>query len=314
MSTVCPTQLVSRSQVRALGTTAEVLLTELATIAFATGLLRGELERMDLLASRFRADSQLSRLNASTGHPVVASEGLAELIEVALRAARLTGGAVDPTVEASMKRIGYDRDFAAMDRNQPEQASRAQPIPGWQSIDWDVTSRTVTVPRGVTIDLAATAKAVCADRAAAVISRHLGCGVLVSIGGDLSIVGSPPAGGWRVGLSDDSGSSIDQVRQVVALESGGLATSGTTARSWVRGGAAMHHLIDPATGLPVDSPWRTVTVAAASCVDANVAATAALIKGADAPGWLTAMGLPALLVATSGDVLHTEGWPSTEDG
>ena len=299
---------------RALGTTAEVLVNGITSLARATALLCAQLKRMDLLASRFRADSELSRLNADTGRPVLVSEAMAELIEAALRAARLTDGAVDPTIEASMNRSGYDRDFAAMDKDQPEERPAAQPVPGWACIGWDATSRRVSLPRGVTLDLAATAKAACADRAAAVISRELGCGVLVSIGGDLSIAGPPPEGGWRVGLSDESGNPVEQVWEVVALESGGLATSGTSARSWVRGGTAMHHLIDPATGLPVDSPWRTVAVAAGSCVDANVTATAALIKGSDALRWLSGLGLPAVLVATSGDVTSTAGWPSTEAG
>jgi thiamine biosynthesis lipoprotein len=269
---------------------------------------------MDLLASRFRADSELSRMNASRGRAVRVSQAMAEQIDMALRAARLTDGAVDPTVEGSMNRIGYDRDFAVMEKDQHEGRPPAQPVPGWECIEWDARSRTMKVPSDVTLDVAATAKAACADRAAAVISEELGRGVLVSIGGDLSIVGPPPEEGWRVGIADESGAPVAQAKEVVGLQSGGLATSGTSARSWVRGGTTMHHLIDPSTGLPVDSPWRTVAVAAASCVDANVAATAALIKGPDASRWLTALGLPAMLVATTGDVVRTEGWPSAEGG
>ena len=269
---------------------------------------------MDLLASRFRPDSELSHLNATTGRPVEVSGAMADLIETALGAARLTDGAVDPTVEASMNRIGYDRDFAAMEKGQPGERPAAQPVPGWGCIAWNEPERRLSLPTGVTLDLAATAKAACADRAASLIAERLGCGVLVSIGGDLSIAGLAPEGGWPVGLSDESGHPVDRVREVVALESGGLATSGTQARSWVRGGTAMHHLVDPATGLPVDSPWRIVAVAARSCVDANVAATAALIKGSEAPRWLTGLSLPAALVATTGDVVRTAGWPSPEGG
>jgi thiamine biosynthesis lipoprotein len=309
MSPTCST-VVGRSSVRALGTTAEVLVSGVASLARATALLRGELERMDLLASRFRADSELSRLNASRGGAVQVSQGMAEQIDMALRAARLTDGAVDPTIEASMNQIGYDRDFALMEKDQREGRPPAQPVPGWKCIEWDAPSRTLRMPSDATLDLAATAKAACADRAAAMISREVGAGVLVSIGGDLSIAGPPPEEGWRVGLADESGAPVDQVREVVALASGGLATSGTSARSWVRGGMTMHHVIDPATGLPVDSPWRTVAVAAGSCVDANVAATAALVKGPDAPRWLAALGLPAVLVGTTGDVVRTEGWPA----
>ena len=314
MSTTRPPPAAGRSEVRALGTTAEVLLTDVASLARATALLRGELERVDQLASRFRPDSELSCLNASAGRAVPLSEGLTELIEVALRAARLTDGAVDPTIDGAMNRIGYDRDFTGMDKDQPERWPAARPAPGWRSIAWEAGSRTVSLPTGVTLDLGATAKAACADRSAAVIASRLGCGVLVSIGGDLSIAGPAPAGGWSVGLSDVSGIAADHVRQVVALQSGGFATSGTAARSWMRDGRAVHHLLDPATGLPVDSPWRTVAVAAGTCVDANVAATAALVKGSDAPRWLAALGLPAVLVPTSGDIVRTEGWPSGEDG
>ena len=314
MSTICPPPVGGRSEVRGLGTTAEVLITDVACLARATVLLRGELERVDQLASRFRPDSELSRLNASAGRTVRLTEGLAELIEVAFRAARLTDGVVDPTVEGSMNLIGYDRDFAVMDKDQPGRWPASRPVPGWQSISWEATSRTVSLPRRVTLDLGATAKAACADRAAAVIADRLGCGVLVSIGGDLSIAGPAPAGGWNVGIANVSGIAADQVRQVVALESGGFATSGTAARSWTRDGRAVHHLLDPATGLPVDSPWRTVAVAAGNCVDANVAATAAVIKGSDAPGWLAALGLPAVLVPASGEVVRTEGWPAGEGG
>jgi thiamine biosynthesis lipoprotein len=241
------------------------------------------------------------------------TEGLAELVEAALRAARLTDGLVDPTVGAAMARIGYDQDFAAMVKDQPESVPAPKPAPGWQTIQLEAATRTVCLPRGVVLDLGATAKAVCADRAAALIAQTLSSGVLVSIGGDVSISGPAPEGGWSVGLSDVSGDAAYRAREVVALQAGGLATSGTSARSWVRGGTTMHHIVDPRTGLPVDSPWRTVAVAAASCVDANIAATGAMLKGLEAPAWLTALGLPALLVSTTGAVVTTGDWPSVEE-
>ncbi|HWG74186.1 MAG TPA: FAD:protein FMN transferase, partial [Acidimicrobiales bacterium] len=134
MSAVSLVPSLGRSEVRALGTTAEVLVTESRTIAMADVLLRRQLERVDLLASRFRADSEVSLLNAGGGRPVQVSEGLAELVEVALRAACLTDGAVDPTVGAAMGRIGYDRDFAAMVKDQPGGSPAPEPAPGWQTI------------------------------------------------------------------------------------------------------------------------------------------------------------------------------------
>jgi thiamine biosynthesis lipoprotein len=314
MATVCPDPVVHRSEVRALGTTAEVLLSDPVDVGRATALLQAELDRVDQLASRFRPDSELSLLNARTGTTAEVSVGLAELLDAALHGARATNGDVDPTVEAAMNRIGYDRDFAAMDKDQATPAV-SRPAPGWQTIGWDARSRRVYLPVGVTLDLGATAKAVCADRAASIVANTLGCGALVSIGGDLSIAGPPPDGGWAIGVGDVSAASDpDTVHGVVALQSGGLATSGTAARSWRRNGAPMHHLVDPRTGLPVISPWRTVAVAAATCLDANIAATAAVIRGSDAPVWLEELGLPAVLWTAGGDVVRTEGWPSAEKG
>jgi thiamine biosynthesis lipoprotein len=96
---------------------------------------------------------------------------------------------------------------------------------------------------------------------------------------------------------------------VVALWDGGLATSGTCSRSWRRGGQRLHHIVDPRTGRSADSCWATASVAAASCVGANTASTAAIIRSAAAPAWLAGLGLPARLVSVNGTVTTTGEWP-----
>jgi len=96
---------------------------------------------------------------------------------------------------------------------------------------------------------------------------------------------------------------------VVAIETGALATSSTTVRRWRRGDRILHHLVDPRTGGPVVSPWRTASVVAASCVDANTAATAAIVLGDSAIAWLDAAGLAARLVAEDGSITRVGGWP-----
>ena len=93
------------------------------------------------------------------------------------------------------------------------------------------------------------------------------------------------------------------------VSGGGIATSGTTVRRWLAGDVELHHIVDPRTGRPADTPWRTVTVAAGSCVDANVASTAAVVLGEEAPAWLAARGLAARLVRESGALVYTGGWP-----
>jgi thiamine biosynthesis lipoprotein len=177
----------------------------------------------------------------------------------------------------------------------------------------DPERSTVRVARGVTLDLGATAKALAADRAAAMASATAGCGVLVSFGGDLAIAGQAPPGGWRVRVTDDHRAGYDAPGQWISLTSGGLATSSTAVRRWQTSSGTAHHLIDPVTGRSADSVWRTVSVSAGSCLDANIASTAAIIRGDKAAPWLEGLGLPSRLVRTNGTVLHVGGWPSEGD-
>jgi thiamine biosynthesis lipoprotein len=113
-----------------------------------------------------------------------------------------------------------------------------------------------------------------------------------------------------VRVTDDHAAPAEAPGQTIVITSGGLATSSTTVRMWRAGSATMHHIIDPKTGQPARSVWRTVSVAAATCVDANIASTAAIIRSEAAPEWLAASGLPARLVRHDGTVHATPGWPS----
>ena len=99
-----------------------------------------------------------------------------------------------------------------------------------------------------------------------------------------------------------------------ATTSGAVATSSTAVRRWSHRDHTMHHIIDPATGLPVLDTWRTVSVAAASCTDANIATTAALVRAGAAPAWLAGLGLPARLLDWEGSVRRVGGWPSEAVG
>jgi thiamine biosynthesis lipoprotein ApbE len=145
----------------------------------------------------------------------------------------------------------------------------------------------------------------------------LGGGVLVSLGGDTAVAGQPPADGWRIRVQDRTslpGEPPDGPSQVVTIRDGGLATSSTAARRWRRGGDVLHHILDPRTGRPAAPVWRTVSVAAATCADANTAATAAIIRGRQAVPWLTSLKLPARLVALDGTVRTLADWPADPVG
>lgn len=293
---------------RALGTAAQVLVTRAAALPSALEVVLAEVDRVDQAASRFRVDSELMGLCAAGGRAVPVSEELWDLVTVAMRAARLSDGAVDPTVGAALCRAGYDRDFSLVAPDGPADPLAPAPAPGWRAVEMDDRDRTICMPVGTLLDLGATAKALVADRAAARVAEWCSCGTLVCLGGDLAVAGPAPARGWRVGV-DVGDELLPGSLPTVAIVAGGVATSGTALRSWRRGGRLRHHLIDPSTGLPADSCWRAVTVAAGSCLDANIAATAALLKGEKAHRFLAGVGLPARLVATSGAVRVVGDWP-----
>ncbi|WP_086850803.1 FAD:protein FMN transferase [Amycolatopsis kentuckyensis] len=339
----------------ALGTTAELIVTDPTRLGDAVAVLREELAAIDAACSRFRVDSEISRLHAAAGHQVRVGPVLAEALAVALRAARLTGGLVDPTVGAAVRALGYDRDFAlvagerhaggigvagerhpdaigvagdrhpggigvAGDRHPGgigvagDRHTATVPAPGWHRILFDPVHRLVVLPRGVHLDLGATAKALAADRAARRIHATLGCGALVNLGGDLRAAGPPPAGGWQIALGDDHATAVTRPAATVALHrDGALATSGTARRRWRHGGRTVHHIVDPRTGDLPEARWRTVTVAAKSTVDANTASTAAIVLGGEAPGWLERRNLPARLAGVDGDVVTTPGWPAERE-
>jgi len=304
---------------RVLGTSATVVTADPGALADARVAVEHELDAIDLAASRFRDDSELTALNAAAGSAVEVSALLAQAIHVALRAARHTGGAVDPTLGAELVRAGYDRDFAELpppvqaagmgDGGAGAGGAPRRRVPAWPAVRLDRARRLVTLPPGVALDLGATAKALAADRAARAAHATAGCGVLVSLGGDVAVAGPPPAGGWAIRVTDDHAGPQEALGQTVTIRSGGLATSGTTVRRWQADDGPRHHILDPRTGAPARTTWRTASVAAASCVDANTATTAAIVMGASAAPWLLRHGLPARLVDARGRVLLVGAWP-----
>ncbi len=297
---------------RALGTLVQLVVTEPAALTEARRLLTEDLADVDAACSRFRSDSEIRALRG--GRAAELSPLLAEAIAVALRAARLTDGDVDPTVGAAMSAVGYDRDFEQIEVSGPRIALTVRTVPGWREVHLD--GRSLTMPAGVQLDLGATAKAWAADRSATRIAARTGCGVLVSLGGDIAVAGPAPAAGWRIRVQDVTGPAGETPAgpyALIAIRDGGLATSSTAARRWQRGGDVLHHILDPRTGLPAEPVWRTVSVTAGSCADANAASTAAVIRGRRALGWLAGLGLPARLVDATGVVFTVAGWPDESE-
>lgn len=291
---------------RAWSCTIRLVVDDARVLAAATADLTRLLAQVDAVASRFRSDSALSVANARAGRPSPVPRLLVDLVGVALRAAEHSDGLVVPTTGATLAALGYDRDIAEVaDGDGPV---LPQPAADWRAVRLDREVGLLTVPRGGTLDLGSTAKAYTADLAARTLAQRYGTAVLVELGGDLAVVGSRPSG-WCIKVAESEGAD----GQLVLVRAGGLATSTTTVRRWRRAGRTVHHVVDPRTGQPVDGPWRTASVAAASAFDANVASTAALVLGGDAFHWLEERRLAARLVAQDGSVSTTANWPAGRD-
>lgn len=258
--------------------------------------------------SRFRNDSELSRFNSLAGEPVHVSRQLWDVIALALEAAEATEGLVTPTVLPAMQAAGYDRSFSLIvvdeAHTRTQRSVLTMPVADWQRIETDEATRTVRIPLYSALDLGGVAKGWAAHRAAAMLSKY--GPALVDAGGDIAVSGPMQGGGaWPVGIGDP----FDEAREIglVALRSGGVATSGRDYRRWKQGDTWKHHIIDPRTGTPANTDVLSVSVVASNLQDAEVAAKAALILGSlEGLAWIEARpNLAALLVLEDGRTLQS---------
>ena len=254
-------------------------------------------DEVDARLSRFRPESELSRLNATAGEWFAASDVLYECAALALESAECSGGLFDPTMLRQLCALGYDRDFAAIAHREVSPAyglhapaNRA----AWRAIALNPRRRRIRLPAGVQLDFGGIAKGWAADVA---LVRYCAAfpGALINVGGDLRAHGGPQPGElWSVGIRDPrlELSGIDDPTTHLAtarLSRGAMATSGAVRRWWLRDGQRQHHLLDPRTGQPIplwtassdepDSLIATATAFAPTAAQAEVAAKVALLRG-----------------------------------
>jgi len=297
-------------------TTAAVTVTDPRLLQAARRVVEEVIADVDAACSRFRPDSELMRIAGHTSQGAGISTTLAALLRAALDAAAETEGDVDPTVGGQLVALGYDRDIGELrELGAVPLEVRRLPPPRFSWHDVRLESLTVTAPDEIVLDLGATGKASAADRSAARIAAELGCGVLVSLGGDIATAGPRDEGPWQVLVQD---TLADPAQQVSLSPGWAMATSSTQKRRWRAGGRGIHHILDPRSGLPAPETWRTVTVVAPSCAQANALSTAAIIRGAAARGWLGEQNAAARLVDSARRVHVVGGWPEEpaahEDG
>jgi thiamine biosynthesis lipoprotein len=292
------------TQFPAFGSTVGIWLTDPATLSVAEGVLRDWVARVDLGCSRFRADSDLSRANASAGRAVGVGPELIAAVEIALELAADSDGWYDPTVGAAVIAAGYDRTLVEVVAAGPGPLRAAAPAGRWREVAVDRAAGTLTVPRGVELDLGGSAKGWAVDRGLELVAAAVGpgVGVCISAGGDLGATGPAPDGGWPVRISHSLDGEAGPGDEVVGLLRGAVATSGAVRRAWRIDGKLFHHLVDPRTGRPGQERWRLVTVHSGLCAWADAAATVAWLMGDTAPAWLESRALCARLVDTDGQV------------
>lgn len=295
---------------RAIGTTIAVVVDDCGALAKAAAIARDLIDDVDAAASRFRDDSELSRLNRLALDGTVdlqVSPLLGALIQSGLRGAALTDGMCDPTMGHAVLAAGYDDDISVV----RSRTARAPVTPchtrsGWGNVAYDAATGRLRMGPGTSLDLGATAKAAAADMIGAAVAGRLGVGVVASLGGDVACAGRVPAGGWPIAVADGAGT----VLQTVRCDRQALATSSTQTRTWQTTVGSAHHIIDPRTGLPAEVVWSQVTCVGSDAVHANAASTAAIVLGHEAPTWLEQMGIAARLDGIDGCVVTTPGWPT----
>lgn len=300
----------AHARLEGLGTYLHLAVRRPAVLTPAVRLLQQVVADVDATCSRFREDSDLSRANRSPGRWVAVDPLLVAATAVACDVAAHTGGLVNPLLGRTLVELGYDRDFgslAPVAPTSPVDMATTGEVPdadAWRDIGLDPDGA-IRLPAGTALDLGSTGKAWTADLAAAAIGTELGEPCLVSVGGDVRVVGGGRP--WSVGLSERPDGPV---QEQVLVGDGGLATSSTLVRRWSHERLPRHHIVDPRTGGPAEEVWRTVTATGASCVAANTASTAAVVLGRDATGWLEQRRVAARLVRRHGGVVVTGGWPA----
>jgi thiamine biosynthesis lipoprotein len=295
---------MSRHVFEAMGTAVSLLLpADRNEEAAGVKALVGE---WDAICTRFNPQSELSRLNAAAGRPRVVSAFLFEVLWAARWAAEATDGLFDPTLLRSLEAIGYDRDFASLIDAPPTRRPGGAPpsTGGWRRLELDRGRRTVRLPPGVGLDLGGLAKGMAVDAAIAHLAARDNGPAAVDAGGDLAVLGRPPGlDAWTIAIETPDGA------RTVSLPSGALATSSIARRRWLQAGSVRHHLIDPRTGLSSTVSLWSVSVAAATCAQAEVAAKAAFLLGPEAGSrFLAGHGLTGLFLLPDGSEQRAGRW------
>ena len=246
-----------------------------------SALIREEALRIEHKYSRYRDDSELSRINHSAGQKLSVDAETAQLLDYADQCYNLSAGGFDIT-SGILRRVW---NFDGSDRvpTQDAVAALLEHI-GWSKVLW--RNPLLALPQGMELDLGGIGKEYAVDRCAQLCGQVSSTSVLINFGGDMFISG-PRRGDkeWVIGINNPYGES-DQQAGILRLHRGGVATSGDARRFLLKDGVRYSHILDPHSGWPVPDGPRSVTVAAQTCLEAGMLATFAMLQGTQAEDFL----------------------------
>lgn len=273
-------------------------------------ILPATFEEWEQCMSRFRPDSELSRLNRNGGQTTSVSTTLAEVLAATQWARVYSDGMVLPTLLPHIEATGYTRDFKTMLAMPMDITITPTPQEVYRGgITINLEQPMVTLPQGVQVDVGGVAKGWAANK----LASHFGAlgPVLIEVGGDIAVSGVRADGSpWAIAVTNPFTPDDTTPLALVLLTEGGIATSGRDYRQWQVGERTFHHIIDPRTGAPAETDVWTSTVIAPTTLEAEVAAKVVLILGSEkGMAWLAERPtLAGLVVCENGDVTISERW------
>jgi FAD:protein FMN transferase len=294
-----------RDEFRAMGTAIHLLL-PIKQAREASQVVRQLFVTWEETFSRFLPTSELSQLNQRSGTAVLVSQLLFDVLQTALAAAQQTNGLYDPTLLQQLLSAGYDRSFDTLPAQQPERSGIVEPGGAWRDVQLDPILRLVTLPAGVGLDFGGIAKGMAVDAALASLKQLSLDTALVNAGGDLAVMGLPDGySTWSIAIQGLKTSWL------LPFHHGALATSSIARRHWQQGTIQRHHLLDPRTGEPARSSLWSVTVAASTCMQAEVATKAVYLLGLQqGKDFLTEHALAGFLLHKDGSWSTAGSWPA----
>jgi thiamine biosynthesis lipoprotein len=289
---------VRAEQFRAMGSDVHLIVVDGddADLAWA----RTRIDELEAHWSRFRDDSDISRLNASNGVALEVADDTLLLLQQAVEAWSLSGGAFDPTLLHALIAAGYDRSFDTLiGEGEAELPALRFDRPDVHDIEID--GRSVRFPVGLGFDPGGIGKGLAADLLVhGLVERGVG-GACANMGGDLRVAGTSPDGGtWTIAVDHPQRT---EPLALVGLAAGAVATSTVLKRVWTVGGHTRHHLIDPSTGRPAHTDVALATVVAGTAWQAEVLAKAALLRGVERAFDLLDDSMAGLVVDHAGRIV-----------